>query len=83
MLCLNSWYQGEFRKSLEYAEKGLELFEGATKPAGSGMVSVESNVTTLAHRSMALWFLGYPDQSQMEMQNALSLAEAFLQPFLK
>jgi predicted ATPase len=81
ILCLNSWYQGEFCEAIEHSQKGLNLHEPNEQPADIRLYSIESSTTCLAHKSMALWFLGYPDQSQKEMHHALALAKDHSQPF--
>jgi predicted ATPase len=81
ILCLNSWYQGEFLEAMEHAQKGLNLHEQSEQPVNIRLSSIESSTTCLAHKSMALWFLGYPDQSQKEMHKALTLAKIHAQPF--
>ena len=77
LLACNLFHQGSFARALEYAERGVELFEGgdsgsySTYPATLG-----DNAGVSCHdwAGLALWFLGRPDAALARATHALELA---------
>ena len=77
LLACNLFHQGSFARALEYADQGVELFEGgdaggySTFPATLG-----DNAGVSCHdwAGLALWFLGRPDAALARATHALELA---------
>ena len=77
LLACNLFHQGSFARALEYAERGLELFEQGTRGAYSTFpATLGDNAGVSCHdwAGLALWFLGYPDRALARAIRALDLA---------
>ena len=78
LLACNLFHQGSFARALEYADRGVALFEKGDAP---GMYStfpatLGDNAGVSCHdwAGLALWFLGYPDRALARATRALDLA---------
>ena len=77
LLACNLFHQGSFARALEYAERGVELFEGG-EPGGYSTypATLGDNAGVSCHdwAGLALWFLGRPDSALARATHALELA---------
>jgi DNA-binding SARP family transcriptional activator len=78
LLACNLFHQGSFARALEFANRGVELFE-----AGGSVGSYTTFPATLGDNAgvschdwagLALWFLGRPDSALSRATHALELA---------
>jgi tetratricopeptide (TPR) repeat protein len=81
LLACNLFHQGSFARALEYAERGVALFEseGDAPEAGSYSTfpaTLGDNAGVSCHdwAGLALWFLGRPDAALERATHALELA---------
>jgi tetratricopeptide (TPR) repeat protein len=81
LLACNLFHQGSFARALEYAERGVELFEGVGGAPEAGTYStfpatLGDNAGVSCHdwAGLALWFLGRPDAALERATRALELA---------
>ena len=77
LLACNLFHQGSFARALEYAERGVALFEGG-EPGGYSTfpATLGDNAGVSCHdwAGLALWFLGRPDAALARATHALELA---------
>ena len=78
LLACNLFHQGSFARALEYAERGVELFEHGGAPGGytTFPATLGDNAGVSCHdwAGLALWFLGQPDSALARATRALELA---------
>ena len=78
LLACNLFHQGSFARALEYAERGVELFESGGAPGGytTFPATLGDNAGVSCHdwAGLALWFLGKPDSALARATRALELA---------
>ena len=78
LLACNLFHQGAFARALEYAERGVELFESGGAPGGYSTfpATLGDNAGVSCHdwAGLALWFLGKPDSALARATRALELA---------
>ena len=77
LLACNLFHQGSFARALEYAERGVELFEGGDSGSYSTFpATLGDNAGVSCHdwAGLALWFLGRPDAALARATHALELA---------
>jgi DNA-binding SARP family transcriptional activator len=78
LLACNLFHQGSFARALEYAERGVELFESGDAPGGYSTfpATLGDNAGVSCHdwAGLALWFLGKPDSALARATHALELA---------
>ena len=78
LLACNLFHQGSFARALEYAERGVELFEAGEAPGGytTFPATLGDNAGVSCHdwAGLALWFLGRPDSALARATHALELA---------
>ncbi|HTE63764.1 MAG TPA: BTAD domain-containing putative transcriptional regulator, partial [Solirubrobacteraceae bacterium] len=78
LLACNLFHQGSFARALEYAERGVALFEGGDVPEGYSTfpATLGDNAGVSCHdwAGLALWFLGRPDAALERATHALELA---------
>ena len=67
-------YRGEFEESLRHLDRSLALAEA--EPEGFVLPTGDGSCITTAYRSMALWYLGYPDQALACSEKAVADARA-------
>jgi predicted ATPase len=76
------FHLGELVPALEHLEQGVALYDPQKhRPGrfqGSGQ---DAKVTCLSYAAWVLWHLGYPDQAQKRIDEALTLAEELSHPF--
>ena len=63
-------YTGDFTGALAQYERGLALYDPAEHRQLAARFGQDSRVTSLYHRSLALWILGYPAQAFVAMDRA-------------
>jgi DNA-binding SARP family transcriptional activator len=77
LLACNLFHQGSFARALEYADRGVQLFEGG-EPGGYSTfpATLGDNAGVSCHdwAGLALWFLGRPDAALARATHALELA---------
>jgi predicted ATPase len=76
LLSCSTLHQGKFAQSLEYADRGLEFYEGPRRSDVQTHGGQDLGVACHTWAAMDLWCLGYPDQASERMRTALDLAEA-------
>jgi tetratricopeptide (TPR) repeat protein len=78
LLACNLFHQGSFARALEYANRGVELFESGAAPGGftTFPATLGDNAGVSCHdwAGLALWFLGRPDSALERATHALELA---------
>ena len=79
LLACNLFHQGSFARALEYAERGVALFEADGDADGaysSFPATLGDNAGVSCHdwAGLALWFLGRPDSALARATHALELA---------
>ena len=79
LLACNLFHQGSFARALEYAERGVTLFEADGDADGaysSFPATLGDNAGVSCHdwAGLALWFLGRPDSALARATHALELA---------
>ena len=78
LLACNLFHQGSFARALEYAERGVVLFESGGAPGGytTFPATLGDNAGVSCHdwAGLALWFLGRPDSALARATRALELA---------
>jgi DNA-binding SARP family transcriptional activator len=78
LLACNLFHQGSFARALEYAERGVALFESGDAPGrfSTFPATLGDNAGVACHdwAGLALWFLGRPDSALARATHALELA---------
>jgi DNA-binding SARP family transcriptional activator len=78
LLACNLFHQGSFARALEYADRGVALFESGGAPGGYSTfpATLGDNAGVSCHdwAGLALWFLGRPDSALARATHALELA---------
>jgi adenylate cyclase len=78
LLACNLFHQGSFARALEYAERGVALFESGGAPGSytTFPATLGDNAGVSCHdwAGLALWFLGKPDSALARATHALELA---------
>src|SRR5918999_5621061 len=77
LLACNLFHQGSFARALEYADRGVELFDaGAPGRYSTFPATLGDNADVSCHdwAGLALWFLGRPDSALARATRALELA---------
>ena len=78
LLACNLFHQGSFARALEFAERGVTLFESGESPGGytTFPATLGDNAGVSCHdwAGLALWFLGRPDAALERATHALELA---------
>ena len=68
---------GEFVAARAHLEEGIQVCESQTSCGPARSFAAELRVYGLCWLAAPLWLLGYPDQAQKKIQEALTLAEEF------
>jgi DNA-binding SARP family transcriptional activator/predicted ATPase len=80
LLACNLFHQGSFARALEYAERGVALFESGDEPGGYSTfpATLGDNAGVSCHdwAGLALWFLGRPDAA-LELELARDPSRAY------
>jgi DNA-binding SARP family transcriptional activator len=78
LLACNLFHQGSFARALEFANRGVELFEagGSVGTYSTFPATLGDNAGVSCHdwAGLALWFLGRPDSALSRATHALELA---------
>jgi predicted ATPase len=74
-------YLGEIASARTHLEQGIALYDPQQHRSHAFRSGQDSGVACLAHASLALWMLGYPDQALMKNHQALTLAQELSHPF--
>ena len=78
LLACNLFHQGSFARALEYADRGVTLFEDGDAPGSytTFPATLGDNAAVSCHdwAGLALWFLGRPDAALARATRALELA---------
>jgi tetratricopeptide (TPR) repeat protein len=78
LLACNLFHQGSFARALEYADRGVTLFESGAAPGSYSTfpATLGDNAGVSCHdwAGLALWFLGRPDSALARATRALELA---------
>jgi DNA-binding SARP family transcriptional activator len=78
LLACNLFHQGSFMRALEFADRGVALFEsgGAVGTYSTFPATLGDNAGVSCHdwAGLALWFLGRPDSALARATHALELA---------
>jgi class 3 adenylate cyclase/predicted ATPase len=73
-------YAAEFQRALQLTRVARSLFDMDMERANVPAYQFSSAVATRHIASVALWMLGFPDQSQAEARSAMDLARALAHP---
>jgi predicted ATPase len=76
-----AFHLGAFAQVLDYTERGLSIYDPQHHRALASLYGKDLGVSCQYWCAMALWFLGYPDQAQRRIGEALSLAREFDHPY--
>jgi predicted ATPase len=79
MIGMTMLHFGEFASAREFLEKGIALYD--IKKRQSNRALQDPGVACLSYASLALWFLGYPDQALKKSGEAIVLAHRLSHPF--
>jgi class 3 adenylate cyclase/predicted ATPase len=72
---------GEFASAREHLERGVALYDPEQHRSHAFLYGYDSGVHSLCFLAWALWYLGYPDQAQRRMDEALTLARELSHPY--
>ena len=70
---------GEFEQVRLHCEQGL-IHNDTEKPRSSTSYNVDSGVSIRSTLAWSLWYLGFPEQARVKVQEALLLAQEFSRP---
>jgi DNA-binding winged helix-turn-helix (wHTH) protein/predicted ATPase len=76
-----AFHLGAFAEVLDYTERGLGIYDPQQHRALASLYGKDLGVSCQYWSAMALWFLGYPDQAQRRIDEALKLAREFDHPY--
>ena len=72
---------GQLEAARDQLEAGYRAYDRGLRENLSFRLGQDPGVACLAYLALALWVLGYPEQAQLRMQEALGLAEDLSHPF--
>jgi len=72
---------GEFIQAFKASRKGLSILAPQQSQSQINLFGNDTEVGCLIFEAQTLWFLGYPDQSQRKIEEALLLARKISHPF--
>jgi DNA-binding SARP family transcriptional activator/predicted ATPase len=75
-----SLFRGDFTAVIKHAERGFHLSDPHQLHFQGVKLGYEPGIWAFGYWSQSLWFLGYPDQARMKVQEMLRLAYQFNQP---
>jgi predicted ATPase len=81
MECLCHFYQGHFSRAKAAAERCLAMSDPDAVQGTMRLYGFESWSGSLAHRGLANWCLGHPEQGLQDVRQALQFAESIDSPF--
>ena len=70
---------GEFATGHRHLEQSFALYE--RQPDRAGLFALDPGVFCLSYTALALWFLGYPEQSLQKELEAIQIAREPLHPY--
>jgi class 3 adenylate cyclase/predicted ATPase len=73
-------YRGDFTKSREHAEKGINMFDLEQERAIVGLFQLSSTVALHEFCGSSLWMLGYPEKGLKHIGQAIALAQTLEHP---
>jgi tetratricopeptide (TPR) repeat protein len=76
------YWLGDFTRSLEHLERGIELYRpGEDRTLAHEHAGYDPGVACRGFSAYALWYLGYPDRAVGRIEEAIALARELSQPF--
>jgi predicted ATPase len=75
-----SLWLGELPTAREHLEQGIACYEPQQDRSHLFLYGLDAGVTCRVFAAHALWLLGYPDQAQQRVQEALTLARELAHP---
>ncbi|HSF30145.1 MAG TPA: AAA family ATPase [Candidatus Tectomicrobia bacterium] len=76
-----AFHLGAFAQVLDYTERGLSIYDPQHHRALASLYGKDLGASCQYWSAMALWFLGYPEQAQRRIDEALKLAREFDHPY--
>jgi DNA-binding winged helix-turn-helix (wHTH) protein/tetratricopeptide (TPR) repeat protein len=73
LLACSTFHQGGFDKAVDYALRGLDLYDHNVHSAHLARYGEHPGVSCTAWAALALWFLGRPSESLSRIEQALEL----------
>jgi class 3 adenylate cyclase/tetratricopeptide (TPR) repeat protein len=77
------FYLGDLVEAREELEKGSDFFVSQVAEQGLSPTGHHAGVMSLGYLAIALWHLGYPEQSMMRCEQSIELAERIGHPFVR
>lgn len=77
----NRFYRGDFARTRSDCEQGFALYTPERGRRHARHTGQDSGVTNQCYSGVALWFLGYPEQAEARIAQALALARELDHPF--
>jgi predicted ATPase len=74
------FFQGEVASARTYLEQGIALYERSSHSAHTFLYGQDPGMFCRLVLALTLWMLGYPDQGQARIQEALALAQELVHP---
>ncbi len=74
-------FSGEFILAREYGERGMSLYTPQQHRSHALRYGLDPGVSCLTYGTLALWYLGYPEQALKQIQALLSFAHELAHPF--
>ena len=74
-------FSGSLEEARKYLESGCRLVDEVQKAGTVSSMGQDPGVVCLSHLSLALWYLGYPDQALARSQAAMELAANRANPY--
>lgn len=76
------YWRGEFTRSLEHLERGIELYRfDEHRALAHQHAGYDPGVACRSFSAYALWYLGYPDRAVRRNEEAIALAQELSQTF--
>ena len=76
-----AFWLGDMTRSRAHMEQGIALYNAQQSPTHAVLYVSDSGVVCRSFVAWALWLLGYPDQAQQSIHEALILAQELAHPF--
>jgi predicted ATPase len=80
MMGITAIYAGEFERGRAHFDKGIVLYRDSEHRPLAGRFGADARVSILSFRSLALWFLGYPEAALADTDLAIKDAREIGQP---
>jgi predicted ATPase len=72
---------GEFAQCLEHSQQGIAAYDAQQCRTHTFLYGNDTRVGCQMYQALALWYLGYPDQSLKRAEETLTLANELSHPF--